>query len=464
MKSTLSPLLLAQLSPWIADHMGLHFPVERWSDLERHLAIAAQELEYPNPEAFISRLLSEPVSRNMIETLAGYLTVGETYFFREPRSFEALESRILPELLRSRQNEDRHLRIWSAGCCTGEEPYSIAMLLDKLIPDDRHWCNTLLATDITPHFLRKAIDGNYSEWSFRGTPDWVRGRYFDKKSGGRFKLHPRIRQRVTFSNLNLADDPYPSLINNTHAMDVIFCRNVLMYFSETQAKKVVEGLYKSLVDGGWLITSSTEPYHTLFSSFTPVEFPGGIVYRKLSKIPSRGKFPGHPTAALDAKPVMLPGSLPKALTEPSPVLNIETRCLEGSDELSQRARDCANQGKLTEAAECCLKAIAIDKFNPGYRFLLAMVQQEQGLNDAAVKSLLHTLYLDSEYVLAHFALGNLYLMKRRRQEAEKYFDNVQVLLQGYPETQAFPGSEGLTAGQLGKIVDRLQAGLSNSPI
>ena len=280
--NVLPDALLSQLSDFLESQMGLHFPKERWRDLEGGVVAAARDFDLRDAESCARWLISAPLARNHIEVLASHLTVGETYFFREQRSLEVLEEQILPELLHSRIGAEQHLRIWSAGCCTGEEPYSIAMLLDQQIPDPKACNLTLLATDINPRFLRKAAQGVYGEWSFRGTPGWMRERYFRKRRDGRYALLPQIRRRVTFSYLNLADDVYPSLLNNTNAMDVILCRNVLMYFTAERAKQVAEGLYRSLVDGGWLIVSPAETSNVQFSAFTAVEFPGAFLYRKMA--------------------------------------------------------------------------------------------------------------------------------------------------------------------------------------
>ena len=142
-----------------------------------------------------------------IRILASHLTVGETYFFRERASFQALEERILPELIAKRLGRDRRLRIWSAGCCTGEEPYSIAISLDKILPDSRGWDVSLLATDINQDYLKKAKEAVYGEWSFRDHADASLESYFTKVRGSRDRLVPRIRRRVTFQSLNLAEDP-----------------------------------------------------------------------------------------------------------------------------------------------------------------------------------------------------------------------------------------------------------------
>src|SRR3989304_7675164 len=142
--------LLSRLSDFLESQMGLHFPRERWRDLERGIAAASKGSGYAEAESYIHWLLSAPLMRTQIEGLASHLTVGETYFFREQRSLDILEQQILPELLRARAQSEKHVRIWSAGCCSGEEPYSIAMVVDGLIPDLDQWNLTILATAINP--------------------------------------------------------------------------------------------------------------------------------------------------------------------------------------------------------------------------------------------------------------------------------------------------------------------------
>jgi len=448
--------LLSGLTEFIAERTGLHFPRERWRDLERALGPAARELGFADAEACSHWLLSEAPTQGQIEVLASHLTVGETYFFRDRGSFEALEERVLPELLRLRGAE-RRLRVWSAGCCTGEEPYSIALLLDRLIPDYGDWSITLLATDINPRFLRKAAEGVYGEWSFRDAPAWIR-RHFERRKDRRFELKPRIRARVTFSCLNLADDAYPSLATNTNAMDVILCRNVLMYFTPERAARVVENLRRALVEGGWLIVSPTEISHTLFSSFAAVEIPGAVLYRKLAGAaprvlaaerpapilaPARDEVPRHFAAALTVHEELPAQARP---SEPEPSEAGESAML------SRAARDCADQGKLAEALAWCEKAVAADKLDPALHYLLATILQEQGEAEAAADALRRALYLDPEFALAHFALGNLRLAQGRRPEAQRHFANALALLRARPHGEILPQSEGLTAGRLAEIV------------
>lgn len=469
MEQVLPAPLLSSLSDMLAERIGLHFPANRWADLERGITAAAPALGMLDARSCALRLLSAPLTHSEIEILASFLTIGETYFFREKRSFEVLEQHILPPLLRSREASERRLRIWSAGCCTGEEAYSIAMLLDRLIMKVENWNITLLATDINPVFLRKAVDAEYGEWSFRTTPDWIKQRYFRPWLGGRFKLDERIRKRVTFSHLNLADDIYPSLTNNSNAMDIIFCRNVLMYFSAKQAQVVIENLYDALVEGGWLIVSPAETSSKLFSRFTTVEFEGAILYRKNTGAqaphfvshkhsPDMGLIPAFWHLAEENISVAKksPSPLPTTSTDTDFQHNGEP-ILPRLDQMIRAARDCANQGRLSEATEWCRKAIAADKLNPAHHYLLAVIQQEQGQNEDAAQSLLRTLYIDPDFVLANYALGNMCQSQGRAREAQRYFDIALAWLRAHPPNEILLESDGLTAGRLAEVIASMQA-------
>ena len=467
MRPALPDALLSQLSELLATRMGLHFPTERWSDLERGIAAAASAFGMPDAKSCAQRLLSAPLTHHEIEVLASCLTVGETYFFREQQSFDVLEQHVLPALLRAREGSERRLRIWSAGCCTGEEPYSIAMFLDRLIPDAAAWNITLLATDINPAFLRKAAEGEYGEWSFRSTPAWLKARYFQAGKGSRFRLDERIRKRVAFAHLNLADDVYPSLVNNTNAMDIIFCRNVLMYFRTEQARAVIGNLHRSLVDGGWLIVSPAETSSTLFSCFTTVTLDGAILYRKdanaqTPRLASHA-LPAPVTATLAGDEGMPAAQAPvKAMSASSAAADDRRNyspLAPKRNRLSRAARDCANAGRLGEAAEWCRQAIAADKLDPAHHYLLSAIQQEQGQGDDAAQSLARALYLDPDFVLAHYALGNLRQSQGRHSEAQRHFANALSALQAHPPDAILPETDGLTAGRLGEIIESMRSSM-----
>jgi len=488
--------VLPLLSDFVAGQMGLHFPPERWRDLERGIGSAAREFGFTDTDAFAQWLLSSPLTRDRVEVLASHLTVGETYFFRDKRIFELLEEQVLPELIRARRTAGQRLRIWSAGCATGEEPYSIAILLHKLIPDLERWNITLLATDINPRFLQKASAGEYGEWSFRDTPLWVRERYFRKSEGSRYRIAPFIQKLVLFSHLNLAEDAYPSLSNDTNAIDVIFCRNVLMYFAPERQKRVAENFHRTLVDGGWLIVSPSEASHVLFSKFTTANFPSAILYRKVSdraasadallsymrdEPTSQLPFatlctdepePGAVVPEFHDLPAPAADDIPEKPIPASPyheALNLYQlgRYGEGAEKLALwlsenqndgpamnlMARLHANQGHLAQALEWCEKALAADKLNTGCHYLRAMILQEHAAAEEAVVSLRRALYVDPQFVMAHYSLGNFALRQGKTKEAEKHFDNALSLLRLYPPEGIVPESEGITAARLAEIIE-----------
>ncbi len=493
--------LLDQLAGYVAAHMGLHFPRERQKDLGRGISAAAREFNFKDAESCIRWLISAPLSKHQIEVLASHLTVGETYFYRDKAAFAFLEETIFPELIRSRCNGERRLRVWSAGCASGEEPYSIAILLSRMISAWKEWNPFILATDINPQSLQKASAGIYSNWSFRDCPSWLQTGCFKKNDEGHFGILPHLRRRVTFSYLNLAEDVYPSVYNNTNAMDVVICRNVLMYFTPERAKQVIDKLHRSLIDGGWLIISPSEASQELLSQFVAVPCGDTIVYRKARRaqtIPTSNAFPKFEdteqstlpsdtslcktiqeyrlpleSSAVEAvtAPVIYVDYSPRTLPDPSPKEQAQRLYMQGDYEragaillsalekepddaefLTLLARCRANQGSLTEAVEWCEKAIAIDRLNPASHFLRAMILQERGATEDAVQSFRSTLYLDQEFVPAHFALGSLARMQGKKVEAARHFQNALSLLSRYRPEEIVREFDGMTAGRLIEVI------------
>ncbi|MGA2765381.1 MAG: CheR family methyltransferase [Spirochaetia bacterium] len=450
MNFAMSPSLLGRLSQFVAARMGLHFPQERWGDLANGVASAAREHGRKDAVEYAQWLLSAALTRREIETLASHLTVGETYFFREKRSFEILEDEIIPELIRIHQAGDLRLRIWSAGCSTGEEAYSLAMILDKMIPDFFDWNVTILATDINPKFLESASRGIYGEWSFRAIPPGIRERYFVPLPEGKMQILRRIRDMVSFSFLNLAEDAYPSLVNNTNAMDLVLCRNVLMYFTAEHAARVVVNLHAALVDNGWLLVAPSETSHVLFPRLTIVNFPDAIFYRK-----STMSAPSFPIVSAAPVAVAEPFAFPKALPSADARRLQEGDSSDGARDADSpilKAQSLANRGELTEALAWCDRAVSADVLNPAHRFLRAMVAQELGMLDEAKRFLEQALYLDQDFVMAHFALGNLMKRIGRHALSRKHFRSALRLLQRLDPDTPVSESAGLTAGRLTEIV------------
>lgn len=496
MNKSIPQELFPLLSELIATKTGLHFPAERWRDLERGLRGAAAGFGFNDIGAFSQWLLNSNLNKEQLGELASYITVGETYFFRDPQYYDILESEILTAIVASRQKGSQRLRLWSAACATGEEAYSLAIVLNRVVPDIENWNITVLATDINPVFLEKAKNGIYARWSFRNTPEYVKTLYFKKLPDGRFEILPHIKRLVSFHQLNLVEDIYPSLYNNTNAIDVIFCRNVLMYLAPYQIERIVKQLYNSLVDGGWLIVSPAEASHVLFADFANIRFPDAILYRR------EGAQPGHranpsfepealqpPNSHFPATPIEIPSlpidtvappvakseTLPAATEKSSPATSVfETasavydqgnygaaaemleqliaRQPDDARSLALLARVYANQGRLTDAREQGRRAINADKLNPGCYYLSSRIAEELNLIEEASQALRKALYLDPDFIVAHFALGNLSRRQGRQSEADRHFKVALRLLENYSPDTLLPESDGLTAGRLSIII------------
>jgi len=300
----------------------------------------------------------------------------------------------------------------------------------------------------------------------------------------------------------LMEDSYPSLLSNTNAMDIIFCRNVLMYFGSERAKEVVRKLRLSLLDGGWLIVSPCETSHVLYEQFTTVNFPGTILYQKdnhISEI-SAFSFEAQTHSPLEEMP-----SFSLSVTPEPAILTVEpqekaiafdiveiketsqdetaygkSRLLyeQGFYEEAARilstllerdpsdgkaasllARVYANQGNLAEASRAAEQAVAVDKLNPSYHVLQATILQEQGAVLEATRALQRAVYLEPNFVFAHFALGNLARRQEKVREADRHFDNARTLLSAYSREQVLPEFDGMTAGRLLEII-RATAGVA----
>jgi chemotaxis protein methyltransferase CheR len=458
MAQLISETQLAQLSEFIERQMGWHYPPQRWPDLIRGITPAARQLGFEDLEPCVGWLLSSTLSSEQLKILVRHLSIGETYFFREPKSLEAFQQLILPQLIETRHKGQKRLKIWSAGCSTGEEAYSIAILLDRLKLQLQSWQITILATDVNPAALQRAAQGTYREWSFRGTPTWVKQGYFKPGADGRFVLSPQIREKVHFTQLNLAQNIYPSFLNQTEAVDVIFCRNVLMYFTPKLMQEIVQRLHRALAPGGWLIVSPSEASHLLFSNFTKVDWPGAILYQKAEVSPFS-----------QPQPLALPPPEPKnvSIAEVLPLKNLsltkKTAPLEAplapevipQETALALAQRYANEGQLAEALTWCHEAIAGDKLNPRSHYLLATILAEQGQEAEAIKSLKRSLYLDPNFVLAHFALGNLIQQQEGLKKAGKHFQNALSLLNSLPPDELLPEADGLTVGRLIEIIQKM---------
>lgn len=473
----------------IASRMGLHFPLEKWDMLNRNLVSAASEFGFKDVGVFINWFLSTSLNSEQIEILASHLTISETYFWREPQVFDAFTKSVLTELATLKKDNEKSINIWCTACSTGEEAYSIAIALHKTIPEIKEWKITILATDINPKALSKAKTGVYSSWSFRNSPPWLKSKYFKSLDNKEFEIIPEIKEMVTFTSFNLTHENFLSSICKNQKMDIIFCRNVLMYFTIEWVNQITQNLYHSMSDEGWMIVSSCELSNDLFPQLTPVNFPGAVLYRK-----SKLEFQIQNNYCLSLAGLELFNSTTfchsnndsfESVSDTDPLyaeiaenINIQTEALKNIEstileiaaplpfEISREAilnedkntiRLLANQGRLEEALWNCDNAIASYLLSPELYFLKASILQEMDKKNEAIKSLKKAIYIDPNYIMGHFTLGNLFQQQGIHKIANQYFNNALELLNTNPNNNFFCELEGLSASYLkGIIIHNLQ--------
>jgi chemotaxis protein methyltransferase CheR len=421
MHPALLPASLQPIRDLIRSQLGLHFPPDRTDDLVRGLEAAAHALGFPDCSSLLEANL--PPSR-LLENLQDYLTVGETYFFRDPAAFDALEREILPSLIREREKTTRHLRIWSAGCASGEEAFSIAIVVRRLLPESEKWTVEILGTDLNRHQLDKARAGIFRPWSFRCVPPHLLHTYFQHVGDHHLALAPDILKMVRFEQHNLLASSPPMIATG---IDIVFCRNVLIYFAAEAIPVVLRHLAQPLREGGWLILGASDPGQEC--NLTRVHWPGANLYRKTPEVSSP---PGPPI-----------------LSSPSPRPSAR-------DDVA-RARTLANYGRLDEALESCDRAIVKDRLNPALHYLKANIQQERGSWHDAQTSLERAVFLDPDFLAAHFSLGLLAQRLGNRTLASEHFQNATRLIDRYDANVEIPETGGITSARLGAIIASMQS-------
>lgn len=260
----------------ICEKTGIFFDDEKKHYLIRRLENRMKTLGYETLLDYY-RFLKYDVSGKELNHLFNIITTNETYFFRNIPQLMAFKEEVLPLIIsRKRKARDYELKIWSAGCSTGEEPYTLAMLLLEILPDIYQWKVQILGTDINTQVLERAKEGVYDYRSIREMPSYYTLQYFHFKDEKYF-IKEKIKDMVSFATLNLVDTEHMKSLRN---IDVIFCRNVLIYFSPESCKKVVNAFYESLNKGGYLFLGHSESLYRITAIFKLVKFKNSLVYMK----------------------------------------------------------------------------------------------------------------------------------------------------------------------------------------
>ena len=475
-----------RFSKLLLDRYGLYFSDRRRPELESAILRAFAASPTADFNEYYTLLVEQTDGGLEMERLVNTVTINETYFFRDAAQFDALVSSVLPELI-ERRRMLRTLRIWSAGCSSGEEAYSIAMLLRDMLPDVNEWSITILATDVNTAALDKARQGLFGNWAFREQrAKEMRPRYFHR-IGARWELSPEIRRMVTFSRLNLAGSEYPSYATNTMFMDLILCRNVTIYFNESITSAVVDRFHDTLTDGGWLVVGHSELSLDVYRRFHTHNFPNTVLYQRNGQPAPQAPawtWPPRtePTAALRTTTTPVTPSLP-AVLPPTPPPAVDVPPLERARQLmefghSEEARHlletltqsppvsidvyillgqtCANLGDLEAAERWCREALRRNKLALEAYYTLALVLQHLGKLPEAIEALKKVVYIDRNDVLGHFSLARLYYQNEQAPAALKSLDNARRLLETQPDEAVVARSDGVTVKRLRDAIVRQQ--------
>ncbi|MGD1804526.1 CheR family methyltransferase [Dapis sp. BLCC M126] len=271
----MNPTLSQKFIQLIADYTGLHIREQDYDNLCNKIFLRIKLLKLSSPEQYYQLLESQDkTSKDEWEKFIILLTVTETYFFRDQGQLGLLKNVILPKIIKSKiASNEKKIKIWSAGCSTGEEAYSLAIMVQELIPDWQEWNILILGTDINEVVLAKAKEGVYSHWSFRLINKQIQNKYFYEFQG-EWQLDEQVKEIVKFENINLVQDNFPNYT------DLILCRNVFIYFEAKHISLVMKKFYKSLKKGGYLITAHAELYGQAISQFQVKIFPESLVYQR----------------------------------------------------------------------------------------------------------------------------------------------------------------------------------------
>jgi chemotaxis protein methyltransferase CheR len=482
----LTPEQFERFRDYIHKHSGIYLEANKTDSLRISLITRATRLGFDTLEQYFDVLISDETE---FKELMNLITINETSFFRFPAQFEALRQDIIPELIEAKPETQKSFRVWSAGCSTGEEPYSVAMtLLDSGI-EGLGYTTEVLGTDVSTNALDVARTGVYPSRALLSVPHTISSRFFEPTPKGH-RVADKVRNIIDFQFHNLIKEPYPlGLMGN---WDAIFCRNVTIYFRLESTRRVVNNFYESLNPGGYLFVGHSETLTSISDRFEPVEVGGVFLYRK-----SRSRRPSFSVVAAEhlsdrkqrrrSQPAEEPAT-PSRPEGPSRVLPMsgipEVAPLTGTAapkeyatsepaahvdlaELLGRAREASADGKPEEAialtaqvlerdsqsAEAYLlsafahadvgdldaalreanEALSIDPLIAAARYTLGIIYLRMDDPMRATTEFKKTIYIDADFPLAHLNLANLYRAKGAIDDACREYENALKALYRSPE-------------------------------
>ena len=436
---TLSLAQFVRFRDLIEERCGLHFDESQRTSLSASLRARMQQLGIERIDDYHD-LLSRRTDDEGFRRLINLVTITETCFFRDPSQFRLLRRYILPTLLAERgSRQTQTVRIWSAGCSSGEEAYSIAVMLSDmgLLSPSAAWTFEIVGTDVNTEVLETARRGVYSARALRNVEGDLLRRYF-RPEGRRFSLSDEIKRAVRFEYANLTHVPMPR--PSAPGQDIVLCKNVTIYFRPEMTRRLVGQLHDALADGGFLLLGHSESLWQMDEGFALVEHEGAFCHRKIT--PRGGAAGRRVQQSPGADPAPIPSPVSpetptgeydrclaafraehwtqaeawlEALIESSPAF-VPARLLLGGVYV--------HRGRYDEAFVQAERVLHLTDLEPRAHLLMGMIEARRGRSDEARQALRRALYLDSSLALAHFWLANLYRDQGDIGRARVEYENV----------------------------------------
>jgi chemotaxis protein methyltransferase CheR len=446
----LSDAEFAQLRTLLARVAGLAFDESRRDSVAYSVAERLRGTGAADVAAYLP-LLDDPRERQL---LLDEVTIQETHFFRNPPQMRALRTHVLPELLREAERRGRRLRIWSAGCSTGEEAYTVAMLLRELLPAAGGWDVQVVATDVSARALAAAREGRYAERAVQmATPEEL-ARFFTRDGSG-YVVRPEVRELVQFRHHNLVTEPVPFAPDER--VDLVLCRNVTIYFSRETTRDLMARLHACLRDGGYLFLGHSETLWQVSEDFRLVPLGSGdsaaFVYRRLDG-PVRDRrgsvLPDRRTAD-EGAPVATPDRRVVARRLPTPV----PPARPGVPASVPLVRAALADGRYADAVQLATDLVAAGTLDPAGHYLRGLALVSCGRDDAALVDLRKAAYLDPDHGLAHFLLAGTLARLGHPAAAAREYRAAADTLGARPEEATAPELGGRSVRELAALCRQL---------
>ncbi|MBI4853010.1 MAG: hypothetical protein HY819_14560 [Acidobacteria bacterium] len=453
------------------------------------------------------------INDSRFQVLAEKITIGETFFFRDQMQFQALQEVVLPQLIEQSKITNRPISILSAASSTGEEIYSIAILLQELLPTVQPNQIRLIGGDINAVALNKARKASYSKWSFRGVSSTIISKYFSHKDN-QYHLSEKIKNMVQFQYLNLAE-PLPFV-----ELDLILLRNVLIYFNNDFIERLAGRCFNSLRDGGWLIVGTSELNRQNFRLFEDQYVKDAIFYRKtdpsllesskpsfsfnnelinqnkLDK-PTTGSYPSFQSSFQNASQNSQNNSQNGSLIgssssnsfaslntissskiakqedtsskeiyktalkhfekhEFSQAENLLKKILDKeSQALLLMAKIFANRGNNSESEQFCKNYLDKEPNSLEGHYLMGLIYQAENKFNKAAEELRYTILLDNNFIMGHWNLALIYQKTDDKQISKRHLLQLKRILDNYPKETLIPFSEGQKTTRILQIVEEM---------